>query len=120
MVSGDFRKQIISQIFQALCPEFNQNSIEEYLKAYPSRVDYIKNSVEFAFTTENELFAKAESRDVYFQAVAERIHTLQEANHKYSDDNKVGSKEEREKRANKRSLTDLLKPKRSKAIGDMV
>ena len=121
MVSGDLRKQIIFQIFQALCPEFHQKSIEEYLKAYPSRVDYIKNSVEFAFTTENELFVKAESRDGYFQAIAEKIYTLFEAQQKYSDVDKGGSKEEREKRTNaKRSLSDLLKPKRSRTLDDVL
>ncbi|KAF7634355.1 KIX domain-containing protein [Meloidogyne graminicola] len=73
VISGDLRKQIVLKIFQALCPEVTQKCIDDYNKAYPSRVDYIKKSIDFSFDTENELFVSASSKDVYLGSIAEKF-----------------------------------------------
>jgi hypothetical protein len=111
VVSGDLRKQVIFQLFQALCPEFNQKSIEEYLKAYPSRGEYIKNSINFAFKTENDLFVEAASKEAYLQSISTKVFSLLEAHNRYSDgSNGRGGGDGAQ---SKRRLADVLKPKRS-------
>nr|CAD2167112.1 unnamed protein product [Meloidogyne enterolobii] len=73
VVSGDLRKQFVLKIFQALCPEVTQKCIDDYNKAYPSRVDYIKKSVNFSFETENDLFINSKSKELYIGLIAEKI-----------------------------------------------
>ncbi|CAK5123025.1 unnamed protein product [Meloidogyne enterolobii] len=84
VVSGDLRKQLVLKIFQALCPEVTQKCIDDYNKAYPSRVDYIKKSVNFSFETENDLFVNSKSKELYIGLIAEKIFTLREAISRFS------------------------------------
>ncbi|KAL7075160.1 hypothetical protein ACQ4LE_005516 [Meloidogyne hapla] len=125
VVSGDLRKQLVLKIFQALCPEVTQNCIDDYNKAYPSRVDYIKKSVDFSFETENELFISANSKDDYIGFIAEKIFTLREAISRFSTTTATSSgsnegSDSDERRSNnnnngtvRRKLADLFKRKRN-------
>nr|CAD2178696.1 unnamed protein product [Meloidogyne enterolobii] len=131
VVSGDLRKQFVLKIFQALCPEVTQKCIDDYNKAYPSRVDYIKKSVNFSFETENDLFVNSKSKELYIGLIAEKIFTLREAISRFSTTNTTttassgGSSDSNDERRNssgnsngniKRKLADVLK-RTTRSIG---
>ena len=125
------RKQFVLKIFQALCPEVTQKCIDDYNKAYPSRVDYIKKSVNFSFETENDLFINSKSKELYIGLIAEKIFTLREAISRFSTTNTTttassgGSSDSNDERRNsngnnngniKRKLADVLK-RTARSIG---
>uniref|UniRef100_A0A915M2S5 KIX domain-containing protein n=1 Tax=Meloidogyne javanica TaxID=6303 RepID=A0A915M2S5_MELJA len=129
VVSGDLRKQFVLKIFQALCPEVTQKCIDDYNKAYPSRVDYIKKSVNFSFETENDLFVNSKSKELYIGLIAEKIFTLREAISRFSTTTTTassgGSSDSNDERRNssgnnngniKRKLADVLK-RTTRSIG---
>uniref|UniRef100_A0A914IC75 Uncharacterized protein n=1 Tax=Globodera rostochiensis TaxID=31243 RepID=A0A914IC75_GLORO len=116
VMSSISRKHIVLQLFEALCPEFTGSNVMELAKQNPSRADFIQKSLNFVFDAENELFVTSNSRDAYFAAIAEKTYTLREAKERRSVEKQRnnGTAERNGEAVRRRTLADVLKPKRVK------
>jgi hypothetical protein len=86
--------------------------INKFFKAYPSRGDYIKNTMEFAFKTENDLFVDSPNRDYYIQMISAKILSLLETNNRLSD---AGGEKQRKQR---NTVGEGMKRKKSKILDE--